>query len=250
MSIITAALASASRLRIGIAVVAAGALFGVVTLAFGQGQDFVPIKVASKVTVTPNKAGTPAHPQGVKVDVRVKVDIPLDYDPPLARSVDVWVPKGAIYNGHKWPTCSEATLARSEARACPATSIMGHGTAVAGADGVRTYPRSIIVNGGAKKFYVYAMLSTPARVRQIIVVQVIKLSSPRWAYRLHSDIPRNVQIVAGVPLRLESFHVTIGRGDWWASTFCPADHRWRYHAEARFASGQLLTHDGSVACRS
>jgi hypothetical protein len=248
MRIFAAALASASRLRVGIAVLAAAALLGVVTLA--SGQDIVPIKVWSKVTVTPNKAGTPAHPRGVIIDVRVKVDIPHDYEPPLGKTLDVWISKGALYNGHKWPTCSEASLARSGVRNCPKASIVGHGTAVADADGVKSYPKSIIVNGGAKKFYVYAMLSTPARVRQTIVVNVIKLNSPRWSYRLHSDIPRNVQIVAGVPLRLESFHVVVGRGDWWASISCPADHRWRYHAEGVFASGQVVTNDGTVACRS
>ncbi|MET0602855.1 MAG: hypothetical protein ABW167_12780 [Baekduia sp.] len=235
-------------LRVGSVVVALVALLGVATLAFGQ--DVVPIKVTSKVKVMPNKAGTRAHPQGVKVDIRVKVDIPHDYDPPLVQAVDVWLGKGALYNGHKWPTCSEATIARSETRACPAASIMGHATAIADGDGVKSYPKAIIVNGGAKKFYVYAMLSTPARVRQIIVVQVIKLNSPRWSYRLHSEIPRNVQIVGGVPLRLESFHATVGRGDWWASISCPADHRWRYHAEGRYSSGQIVTNDGSVACRS
>ncbi|MET0602858.1 MAG: hypothetical protein ABW167_12795 [Baekduia sp.] len=236
--------------RIGIAVLAGVALFSVVTLAFGQGNDFVPIKVWSKITITPNKAGTPAHPQGVTADIRVKIDIPHDYDPPLAKTVDVWMGKGALYNGRKLPTCSEATIARSETRACPKGSIVGYGTAVVDADGVKSYPKGIIVNGGAKKFYVYAMLSTPARVRQTIVVDVIKLNSPRWSYRLHADIPRNVQIVAGVPLRPESFHTVLNRAGWWASISCPADHRWPYHAEGVFASGQVVTHDGTVFCRS
>jgi hypothetical protein len=242
------ALVPAAMFRVGIAVLAAAALLGVAALAFGQ--DVVPIKVWSKITITPNKAGTPAHPQGVMADIRVKIDIPHDYDPPLVKTVDFWMGKGALYNGHKWPTCSEASLARSGVRNCPKTSIMGHGTAVADGDGVKSYPKGFIVNGGAKKFYIYAMLSTPARVRQTIVVQVIKLNSPRWSYRLHSEIPRNVQIVAGVPLRLESLHTIIGRGDWWASTSCPANHRWPYHAEGVFASGQVVTHDGTVFCRS
>jgi hypothetical protein len=64
------------------------------------------------------------------------------------------------------------------------------------------------------------------------------------------EVPRNLQIVAGIPLRLESLHAVIGRGDWLATISCPADHRWRYHAEATYESSQIFKYDGSIACRS
>ncbi|HEV7492562.1 hypothetical protein [Baekduia sp.] len=235
-------------LRVGIAVLAAAALLGVAALAFGQ--DIVPIKVAAVVKVTPNKAGTPAHPQGVKVEVLGTVDIPHDYDPPLVEYVDIWIPKGALYNGAKFPTCSFAAMERTGLKTCPARSIMGHGTVTADADGVTSVARFTAVNGGATKIYSYVRLSTPARVRQTVVTTITKLNSPRWGYKLHLAVPRNLQIVAGIPLRVERFHGFFGREDWLASTYCPPDHKWRWHAEGHYASGQVVGVSGSVACRS
>jgi hypothetical protein len=235
-------------LRVGIAVLAAAAVLGVAALAFGQ--DVVPISITAKVKVTPNKAGTPKHPQGVVVDTRVTIKIPHDYDPPLVDTVDVWFPKGGLYNGAKWPTCSEATLRRSGPKACPPRSIMGHGKGVADADGTKTYPTLTVVNGGARKVYFYVVLTSPARVQEPIAASLTKLNSPRWSYRAHVAIPRNLQIVAGIPLRLDTFHAVVGRGDWIATTSCPRDHRWRYHAETSYSSGQVVKTDGSVGCRS
>jgi hypothetical protein len=235
-------------LRVGIAVLAVAAALGVAALAFGQ--DVVPISITAKVTVTPNKAGTPKHPQGVVVDTRVTVKIPHDYDPPLVNTVDVWFPKGGLYNGAKWPTCSAATLQHSGPKGCPPRSIMGHGKGVADADGTKTYPTLTVVNGGARTVYFYVVLTRPARVQQAVAASLTKLDSPRWSYRAHVVIPRNLQIVAGIPLRLETFHATAGRGDWLATTSCPRDHRWRYHAETSYSSGQVVKTDGSVGCRS
>jgi hypothetical protein len=235
-------------LRVAIAVLAAAAALGVAALAFGQ--DVVPISITAKVKVTPNKAGTAKHPQGVVVDTRVTIKIPHDYDPPLVNTVDVWFPKGGLYNGAKWPTCSEATLRRSGPKGCPPRSIMGHGKGVADADGTKTYPTLTVVNGGARKVYFYVVLTSPARVQEPIAASVTKLNSPRWSYRAHVAIPRNLQIVAGIPLRLDTFHAVVGRGDWIATTSCPRDHRWRYHAETSYSSGQVVKTDGSVGCRS
>jgi hypothetical protein len=234
--------------RVGVAVLAAVALLGVAALAFGQ--DVVPIKVTAVVKVTPNKAGTPAHPQGVKVDVRAKIDIPPDYDPPLVQSVTIWTSKAGVYNGRKFPTCSFSALDRSGLKTCPARSIMGHARVTASADGVKSFPKVTIVNGGAKYIYFYVELSTPARVKQPIAATITKLTSGRWQYRLDFKIPRNLQIVAGIPLRAEGFHSTFGREDWIASTYCPPDHKWRWHAEGRYSSGQVVPADGTIACRS
>ncbi|MCW2992923.1 MAG: hypothetical protein JWQ18_418 [Conexibacter sp.] len=235
-------------LRVGIVVVIAAAALGVAALAFGQ--DVVPIKIAAKVKVTPDKAGTPAHPQGVRVDARITVDIPHDIDPPLVQSVDVWFPKGGLYNGAKWPTCNLQALRHSGPKACPARSIMGHGRGVADADGTKTYPTLTVVNGGANAVYFWVVLRSPARVQEPIPASIEKLTSGRWSYHAHANIPRNLQIVAGIPLRLDSFHAVVGRGDWIATTSCPKDHLWRYHAETHYDSGQNVATDGSVACRS
>jgi hypothetical protein len=235
--------------RVGIAVLAIAALLGVAAFAFGQ--DVVPIKVTAVVKVTPNKAGTPRHPQGVVVDVRGKIDIPHDYDPPLVQSVTIWTSKAGNYNGAKFPTCSFAAMNRSGLKTCPPRSIMGHATVTADADGVKTFPKVTIVNGGATKFYFYVVLTSPARVKRALPVTVTKLPpGGRWAYQVHFAIPRDLQIVAGIPLRAEAFHAIFGREDWLATTYCPPDHRWRWHAEGRYSSGQVVPANGSIVCRS
>jgi hypothetical protein len=218
--------------------------------AVALAQD-VPIRITAHVVVTPNKAGTPRHPQGVKITAHAKVDIPHDVEPPLVQSVDVWFPKDGNYNGGKWPTCSEAAMRRSGPGVCPLKSIMGSGYAIADADGVMTRPRGTVVNGGQKRVYLYVVLQRPARVREPVPVEITKLSGdPKWGYRAHVVIPRNLQIVAGIPLRIDEVHGTIGRGDWIATTHCPDDHKWRYHVETHYSTNQIVKYDGTVACRS
>ena len=95
------------------------AVTALVTAAIAFGQDLVPIKITSVTKVTPNKAGTPKHPQGINIDVKSTIDTPRDYDPPLAQTVDVWISKGGNYNGGKYPTCSPQTMERGGIAACP-----------------------------------------------------------------------------------------------------------------------------------
>jgi hypothetical protein len=227
-----------------------GILGGAVWAAVALAQDFIPIKISAVVKVTPNKAGTPSHPQGIVLDVTGKVDIPLDYDPPLTESVDVWVSRNGEYNGGKYPSCSQSTMEHSGLSRCPKGSIMGHGRAKALADTVATYPTITVVNGGPKMLYLFTVLTNPARVAKPIPVSVAKLPRGKWGYKLHATIPRSLQIVAGIPLRLQTFHMVSGRGDWVTTTSCPSSHKWTYHAEAKFASGQIVKYDGSVPCRS
>jgi hypothetical protein len=230
------------------ALAVAGALLA--ALAFGQ-DDVVPIKISVTTKVTPNRAGTRKHPQGIRIDVRAHIRIPSDYDPPLVQHVDVWFPKGGLYNGAKFPVCNQTLLARRGPSVCPKGSIMGRGTAKARADTVFTYPKITVINGGAHKVYFYTVLQVPARVAEPVVGDIIRLNGdPRWSYRLRVTIPRDLQIVAGIPLRLDELHGTVGRGDWLATTSCPADHRWKYHAEGTFSTGQVIKYDGSVGCRS
>jgi hypothetical protein len=237
------------RQGLGLLVVAALASAG--AAAYALAQEIVPIKISADVTVTPNKAGTPAHPQGVRIDVRSRIEIPDDYDPPLVQAIDVWFPKAGVYNGGKFPKCSARDLAHGGPRVCPKGSIMGHGTAKALADTELTYPKITVVNGGQHEVHFYTVLQVPARVAQPVTATVTKIdNSPRWGYKAHAKIPRNLQIVAGIPLRFDSLHVVAGRGDWIASTSCPKDRLWRYHVEARFDSGQIVKYDGTVTCRS
>jgi hypothetical protein len=232
------------RLRVSL-LTALGVLV-IAAVAFAQSSPPITITVHPKVI--PNKAGTPAHPQGVKIDVRIDIGVPLTYEPPLVDTVDVLFPRGGLYNGAKYPSCSEATLNQRGVAGCPRGAVMGHGTGVATADTTYTYPQITVVNGGASKVFFYTILNNPARVQAPVPGTITKLSG-RWSYDLHVVIPKVLQVVAGIPIILHELHVTAGRGDWLATTYCPPNHLWAYHALTAFDDGQLIVTDGSVGCR-
>lgn len=231
------------RLRLAAGSAALFAL--VVSIAVAQS---VPIKLAVDARVTPDKAGTPKRPQGVHVDVTARVAYPSDYDPPVVATVDVWFPRGGLYNGQKFPSCAQDTLSRRGPRACPAGSIMGSGLVTASADGVPTFPKITVVNGGGSRVYFYTVLNNPARV-QAPVPGVITRLGGRWSYKLRVTIPRQLQIVAGIPIKVSKLRMTAGRGDWLATTSCPRSRRWSYKTEVRFTTGALVRYSGSIGCR-
>jgi hypothetical protein len=221
-------------------------LLGLLTaIAVAAGPPPITVKVFPKVT--PHRAGTPAHPQGVHLDVRLKILYPPGYEPPLVDSIDVWFPKGGLYNGGKFPSCSYRRLNALGPTGCPKGSIMGHGSGVATADQNFTYPKITIVNGGQHVAYGYTVLNNPARVQTPVVGTITKLSG-RYSYQLHLVIPKILQVVAGVPIVLHSIHLSAGRGDWLATTYCPPNRKWAYHAVTHFNNGQALQTNGTVGC--
>jgi hypothetical protein len=226
------------------------ALLAVVVLALGAAvavaQGPPPITVTVHPKVIPDKAGTPAHPQGVRLDVRIDIGIPVNYNPPLVQEIDTWFPKGGLYNGGRYPTCSEQRLSAFGPFACP-KAVMGHGTGVARADTNFTYPQITVVNGGQHKVFFYTVLNNPARVQSPVPGTIIKLSG-RWSYELKVAIPKVLQIVAGVPIVLQSLHIVAGHGDWIATTYCPPSRKWDYYAVTHFTNGQQLATSGTVGC--
>ncbi len=216
-------------------------------VAFAQSSPPITVTVFPKVS--PNRAGTPAHPQGVHLNLRIKIGIPENSNPPLVKEIDVWFPRGSLYNGDKYPTCSTRRMNAAGPTACPKDSIMGYGSGVARADTTFSYPKITIVNGGLHRVYFYTVLNNPARVQEPVIGTISKLSG-QWAYKLHTVIPKNLQIVAGVPLVLQSLHLAAGRGNWLATTSCPSNHTWAWKALALFSNGQAIHTHGAVGCRS
>jgi hypothetical protein len=226
----------------------AATVFAAVALA----QDVTPGPPAT-VTVTPNEAGTPGHPQGIRIKARVKFPTTDDRAPLMPRSVDVWLPKGWRYNGAGHPACTRATLTSDGPSGCPSGSIMGHGQLWHrdSGDGDSTFSHRdlIVINGGQTKMYFWVVIRNPARVQAAVTGTITELRSPRWSYRLHADIPSVLQVVSGIPVGLDAFTTDIGRGDWIATTRCPHDNRWRYRLKVTYASGQVVDTGGSMACR-
>lgn len=207
-----------------------------------------PITITVHPTVTPDRAGTPAHPQGIHLEVRMTFGIPVGYNPPLVSRIQVWFPRGGLYEGGRYPTCARRVLDAVGPTACPAGSIMGHGGGLAMADRTPTHPRITIVNGGARRVWFYTVLENPARVQEPLPGTVTALHG-RWAYELSVPIPRNLQVVAGIPVVLHSLQLSAGRGSWLATTGCPGDRRWPWRGLGSFTDGQRIAAHGAVVCR-
>jgi hypothetical protein len=217
-----------SRCKRGL--VALGAMLAAgVLAAVALGQEGGSIQMAVTVKVTPSKAGTPSHPRGIEIKARGRIDTPAATAALVARSFDVWLPKGWVYNGAKHPACALATLNRGGPASCPPESIMGG--PVGGNGPVEDFsppPRVTVINGGPTKMYFYVVFQIPARVQAAVLGTITKLSSSRWSYRLHADNPGSLQIVAGIPITPSLFGASLGRRDWITTTSCPRDNLWRY----------------------
>ena len=156
--------------------------------------------------------------------------------------------KGGLWNGAKHPKCTAATLNRRGLQACPKGSIFGKGYATGFADTVRTTPKITLVNGGAKEAYGFVQLTNPARVNAAVVGHIKKLHG-KWAYQVDFTVPDVLQIVAGVPISLTKLHLTVGKGDIIASTYCPPDGRWKYDSTSWLEDGRMPHIAARVPCR-
>ncbi len=168
----------------------------------------------------PLTAGSPGHPQGLKLQMTFGWTGLNEANQPLITRIDAWFPKGSQYNGAKYPRCSVSTLDRRGPTGCPKGSIMGKGGGVAFADQTTTRPRITVVNGGPKIVYFYTVLNNPARVQEPVVGHITRLHG-HFTYHLSATIPQNLRIVAGVPIKLTSLNVTAGRAKWLATTNAP-----------------------------
>jgi hypothetical protein len=236
----------------GVAVIAGIAAVAVAVPAIAQDQpatELGPIDVKVKVKVTPNKVGTPKHPQPIKVKLDAElIAEDLSFERPIVDKGTVLLGKGGVWNGAKFPKCTASILNRKGLDACPKGSIFGKGYATGYADTVRTTPKITVVNGGAKVAFGYVQLTNPARVN-VAVPTTIKKRSGQWSYQLDFDVPASLQFVAGVPISLTKLHLEIGKGDILASTYCPPDNKWKYESKSVLLDGREPEISGSVACR-
>jgi hypothetical protein len=235
--------------KLTVAGVAAALLLSGGAVALAQ-QTWPSVSVTP--TVSPNKAGTPSHPKGVKLTTAFNWQSLGAANQPIVTTFYLLFPKGSQYNGAHFPTCSVRTLDVSGPSGCKAASIMGHGSGTAYADTTVTHPTITVVNGGAKTLYFYTVLNNPARVQQPVIGHITKMSG-KWSYSLSVTIPQDLRIVAGVPIELTSLKVSVGgHGTFLATTACPGGH-WPFMVTTGYvdpntgATGSSSFSD-SVAC--
>lgn len=238
---------------LGAAVLAVGAV--AVAPSVAQAPEAT---VTVDAKVTPNKAGTPKKPQGVKLSGDFKWTSPEGIDPPIITKFDAYVQKGAgIFNGGKYKKCSAAVANRGGPSACPKESIMGSATGVAKADTTVTRPTITFINGGATNVCAYTVLKNPARVATCVPM-TIKKTSGKWGYRITAEVPKVLQVVAGVPIALRSLNFNIGgkpyAKDYIATTGCPKNKKWAFEVTTTLyndLTGETgsTTYSDSVACK-
>lgn len=235
--------------------VAAIAVVAVVATAVAQNPQ---TSVEVSATVSPNKAGTPKNPQGVKLSAKVKWTSEEGIEPPVITAFDILIAKGGVYNGAKYPKCSAAVANRKGPSGCPAKSIMGTATGAAFADNVITRPKVTFINGGANDMCAYTVLQNPARVQTCVPVKIKKLGGdPKWGYRVTAQVPESLQIVAGVPIALRDLSFSVGgksyAKDFIATTSCPKSKRWGFQVKTfyEYEDGSTGSSEfaDSVACR-
>jgi hypothetical protein len=203
-------------------------------------------------TVSPNKAGTRKHPQGVKLKAVFNWQTLGESSQPIVTGFFLEFPKGSQFNGGHIKTCSVGTLNSAGPGGCPKASIMGKGSGTAYADTTLTHPAITVVNGGRSTVYFYTVLNNPARVQEPVIGHIKKMGG-KYSYSLSVTVPDNLRIVAGVPIELTTLGVNAGKGNWLATTGCPGGH-WPFHVVTNYenpntgATGSS-SFDSSLRCR-
>jgi hypothetical protein len=242
----------------GVLAAAVAALAVAVAPGIAQDGDRPVTKFNVKAKITPKKTGTKRNPRGVKLTGTVKWrTVTQGVEPPVITGSDMLLPKHGVYNGGKYVKCSKRTLDRTGPRGCPKKSRMGSATGVAFADLEKTVPKVELFNGGKSTLYAYTTLFNPAFVQETVVIKIRKIKHRIWGYRVKFRVPRNLQIVTGVPIALRSLKFNVGgkpyAREFITTTGCPKSKKlpfqvktyYRYSNDTRSSSSFRST----VACR-
>ncbi len=194
----------------------AGMLMGAAAVAVAASSN-PNLTVREAALTTPR----PGHPTGVRLSAVFGWHGLSEADQPTLTHIDVWFPHGSVYNGGRTKSCSARTLNAAGPSGCPKASIMGTGGGDAFADTVITHPQITVVNGGANVVYFYTVLNNPARVQEPIPGHITRVHG-QFVYHLSATIPDNLRIVAGVPIKLTSLHLSAGKGKWLELTSAPS----------------------------
>lgn len=184
-----------------------------ITLAIGAA-----VALASSAT---SRAPAPLKPGGVRLSTTFGWGGLSRASEPIVTGFGLRFPVGSRYNGARYPRCSANRIDSGGPAACPKGSIMGRGSGIAYAAQTITRPKITVVNGGAKQVLFYVVMNNPARVRKAIIGHIARASG-RFVYHLTAVIPKELRVVAGVPIKLTSLKITAGRGKWLAISSAPA----------------------------
>lgn len=204
--------------------------------------------------VSPSKAGTKKKPRAISLTANPYFD---DISPDLGREVqfatvnaNVFFPKGGVYNGKYFPSCSAATVFQDE-KLCPKGSQVGSAKGFGKGLGLDEEVVGKFFNDKGNTVLLVTG-DSPLIIREVVPAKLTKLNDPDFSYKLAFSVPRNLQSPApGVIAAVMRFQSTVPvqyvrRGKkkipLLASTMCPAGG-WKFRYQADYTT----TYDGAIA---
>jgi hypothetical protein len=183
-----------------------------------------------------------------RVALDLRLHQPEGVDPPIARTATVTLPAGVAFHGDAQTTCSMATVRSDGAAACPKSSIIGSGHAIGKADTAQTDGKITVLNGGPDTALMATVVRSPAYVKTVVAAKLKPDESGRL--RITFRFPRDLQVIAGVPVGLQRLQLTLQRSHAIVIDTCPpADQPWGYAAAVAFVDQTTVSHSGAAACR-
>lgn len=243
-----------------LAVAMVAALLCGIAVAAALAQQPTSATLSGTVVVAPARVGTPERPQGVKVAVKAKLNVPEGAPRPVITGLEVWSGPGIVLGGRRFPACSTAVMSRGGPSACPPKSIMGSGAILGNPALQSDYGqggRITVVNGPSGAPTLWIVLQDPARVQAAAAGVVVDDATTRWPRHVRWTIPRSLQVVAGIPITPFGLSLTLGGKTWAkdyiATTGCP-DGGWAWKLRVHTGDGQggaagVLDAHGRAPCR-
>lgn len=210
--------------------------------------------------VSPTTAGTTSKPRAVSLTANPYFDTNA---PDLDRQVQfatvnatVYFPKGGVYNGKYFKSCSATTVFQDETQ-CPRGSRVGTASGRGLGIGLDEAVKGQFFNTkGGKGATLLVTGESPLIIREVVAAKLTKLSGNRdFSYKLTFTVPRNLQSPApGVIATVMRFQSTFPRQyvtrttsrgrvkvPLIASTACPKGG-WKY----RFIADYTTSFDGAI----
>jgi hypothetical protein len=162
-------------------------------------------------TISPAVPNAPVRPRSVALSVVAgfRTTAPGSQPATVDKAV-ISFSHGATVNSRLFPSCRVGRLNRIGTKACPAGSRIGGGRTVAVGAGVVETLKVTAFNGPRGRsvlFYLHA--DAPVRINQAIQAPLIAIKSRFYAYQLTINVPRNLQVIAGVPVAVTQFLTTV-----------------------------------------
>jgi hypothetical protein len=148
------------------------------------------------------KTGVKRPPRGMKLTGRMSFasDETGTRERPIITGGRILLPRGIVFNGARYPTCTRNILVEKGPTGCPRQSIVGSVSSNSWVDQLYPAPQAVLINGGPRRIWAYTTLYRPTLVKEPVAIRVTKPASRQWSHELRFTTPANLRIVAGVPI--------------------------------------------------